>query len=144
MITRPKCPKLSERPFSDAGQSVRNVRESFRTRTFGRPSDTDTRRDLETTADPDYQFRAQEKTATHSVYTVRRETFVAPLPPSPFDRRDLDADRVAHRPTERAVLAREALTLAGRGLMPRDIAAALGLSGEAVRAMLEGFDHAGE
>ena len=143
MITRPKCPKLSERPFSDAGQSVRNVRESFRTRTFGRPSDTDTRRDLETTADPDSQFRARKKTTTHSVYTVRGETFASPLPPSPFDRRDLDADRVAHRPTERDQIAREALTLAGRGLMPRDIAAALRLSHAAVVALLE-VDHAGE
>lgn len=97
-----------------------------------------------TPSDPNSQFRARKKTTTHSVYTVRRQTFVAPLPPSPFDRRDLDADRVAHRPAERAVLAREAITLAGRGLMPRDIAAALGLSHAAVRAMLEELGHAGE
>ena len=137
MNTRPKCPKLSERPFSDAGQSVRNVRESFRTRTFGRPSDTDTRRDLETTADPDYELRAQEKTATYTVAIPKVCQLPTAYPPSPFLGPDLDADRVAHRPAERAVLAREALTLAGRGLMPRDIAEALRLSGEAVRELLD-------
>jgi hypothetical protein len=143
MITRPKCPKLSERPFSDAGQSVRNVRESFRTRTFGRPSDTDTRRDLETTADPDYQFRARKKTGTHSVYTASRETFASPLPPSPFLGPDRDADRMAHRPTERDQLAREARRLAAQGLTARDVAAALRLSDAAVVALLE-VDHARE
>jgi len=143
MNTRPKCPKLSERPFSDAGQSVRNVRESFRTRTFGRPSDTDTRRDLETTADPDSQFRARKKTTTYTVAIPKVCQLPTAYPPSPFLGPDLDADRVAHRPTERDQIAREALTLAGRGLMPRDIAAALRLSHAAVVALLE-VDHAGE
>lgn len=97
-----------------------------------------------TPSDPDSQFRARKKTTTHSVYSSHELELPMALPPSPFDRCDLDADRVAHRPAERAVLAREALTLAGRGLMPRDIAAALGLSGEAVLEMLEGLDHAGK
>jgi len=36
-IIRPKRPKASETSELDPGRSVRNVRESFRTRTFGRP-----------------------------------------------------------------------------------------------------------
>ena len=36
-IIRPKRPKASETSELDHGRSVRNVRESFRTRTFGRP-----------------------------------------------------------------------------------------------------------
>ena len=143
MTTCPKCPKVSERPISDAGQSVRNVRESYRTRTFGRPSDADTRRDLEADACPKLGNRAREKTAHRSVYTASRETFASPLPPSPFLGPDRDADRMAHRPTERDQLAREARRLAAQGLTARDVAAALRLSDAAVVALLE-VDHARE
>jgi hypothetical protein len=90
-----------------------------------------------TPSDPDSEFRDRKKTTTHSVEVSQAVECKSALPPSPFLGPDRDADRVAHRPAERAVLAREALTLAGRGLMPRDIAAALGLSGEAVRELLD-------
>ena len=96
-----------------------------------------------TPADPVCEFRARRKTTHRSVYTASRETFASPLPPSPFLGPDRDADRMAHRPTERDQLAREARRLAARGLTPRDVATALRLSDAAVVALLE-VDHARE
>ena len=49
---------------------------------------------------------------------------------------EIDADN--HRPAERAVLRAAAVELHARGLTARDIAAALGLTERAVRALLEG------
>lgn len=51
---------------------------------------------------------------------------------------DHDHDAVAHRPAERRTLRAAAVELAARGLTPLDIAAALGLSEAAVRALAEG------
>ena len=54
----------------------------------------------------------------------------------PADSLDLGATR--HRPADRSVLRAAAVELHSRGLTPRDIAAALGLTERAVRALLEG------
>ena len=51
---------------------------------------------------------------------------------------DLGTDAASNRPAERAVLRAAAVELAGRGLTALDVAAALGLSEAAVRALLEG------
>ena len=51
---------------------------------------------------------------------------------------DLGTDAASNRPAERAVLRAAAVELAARGLTALDIAAALGLSEAAVRALLEG------
>ena len=50
---------------------------------------------------------------------------------------DLGTDAASNRPAERAVLRAAAVELAGRGLTALDVAAALGLSEAAVRALLE-------
>ena len=70
---------------------------------------------------------ANSYTPTHRIARARE-----------FDRPELDADRVAHRPTERDQLAREARRLATQGLTARDIGAALALSEAAVRDLLRG------
>jgi len=44
--------------------------------------------------------------------------------------------RVLYRPQERTEMAREARRLAAAGLLPRDVAAALGLSERAARNLL--------
>lgn len=72
-------------------------------------------------------MEADSYTPTHRIARARE-----------FDRPELDRDRVAHRPTERAQLAREARRLAAQGLTARDIGAALALSEAAVRDLLRG------
>jgi hypothetical protein len=42
-----------------------------------------------------------------------------------------------HRPTDTAVLAREAASLAGQGLKPADVASALGIPTQAATQMLQ-------
>ncbi len=54
------------------------------------------------------------------------------------DVRDLAAEAARHRPAERTVLRAAAVELRQRGLQPRDIASALGLTERATRALLEG------
>ena len=100
------------------------------------PADPDTRRDLEIAADPNSQFRARNKTGNNTVEVSQAVECKPALPPSPFLGPDRDADRMAHRPTERDQLAREARRLAAQGLTARDVAAALRLSDAAVRDLL--------
>lgn len=140
MNTRPNCPKVSERSNPDAGHSVRNVRESLRTRTFGRPSDDGN----PTASHPVFEFRACEKTTQSSVFIPQTQEFRPPYPPSATALTGLDAMRVAHRPIERTEIAREARRLARLGLRPRDMAGPLGLSERVVADLLTEAVHAPE
>ncbi len=88
------------------------------------------------TADPVFGNRAWLNAPTYTVAIPAARECGCALPPAPAPGRDCDADRVAHRPAERAVLAREARGLADRGLTPRDVADALGLSERAVVELL--------
>jgi DNA-binding NarL/FixJ family response regulator len=67
-----------------------------------------------------------------------------------FDWRNLVNTAVNHEaranqpgPTEREVLLREVMRLRAQGLMPRDIATALGLNDADVHALIYGTDEAG-
>jgi hypothetical protein len=107
------------------------------------PADPGAQLDHEADACPKLGNRAREKTAHRSVWIPKPCELRWAYPPSPFLGPDRDADRMAHRPTERDQLAREARRLAAQGLTARDVAAALRLSDAAVVALLE-VDHARE
>jgi hypothetical protein len=107
------------------------------------PADPGAQLDLEADACPKLGNRAREKTTHRSVEVSQAVECKPALPPSPFLGPDRDADRMAHRPTERDQLAREARRLAAQGLTARDVAAALRLSDAAVVELLE-VDHARE
>lgn len=89
-----------------------------------------------TPSDPVFQFRARENADPYSVEVGVAWSVNPPYRGAAFDRPELDANRVEHRPQERAVLAREARGLTDRGLTPRDVADALGLSERAVVELL--------
>lgn len=100
------------------------------------PADPGAQLDHEADAEPVFQFRARLNADAYPVEVGGSQSVNPPLRGSPFDRPELDADRLAHRPTERDQLAREARRLAAQGLTARDVAAALRLSDAAVRALL--------
>jgi hypothetical protein len=97
------------------------------------PTDPAAQLGREVDADPVFQFRARKKTDQQSVEVAAAYLF----DPAMGVGRDLDAARVAHRPTSRTEMAREARRLAAQGLTARDVAAALRLSDAAVVALLE-------
>jgi hypothetical protein len=83
--------------------------------------------------------KSSESTNSDAGSTVRNVRF--PLGTGHFGRPRTPAHteaeaRVLHRPAERVEMAREARRLAVAGLLPRDIAAALGLSEAATRDLL--------
>lgn len=101
------------------------------------PADPGAQLDLEADAEPVFQFRARLNADAYSVAVGVSQSVNPPSGGSPFDLPELDSDRMAHRPTERDQLAREARRLAAQGLTARDVAAALRLSDAAVVALLK-------